>query len=72
MAGADEAELREVLREWEEKRNPVKLLSWKNEDWAEQGSSLKLSVIVTTMAIIYVTFLQKFWDFLIKAKKPNE
>ena len=28
MAGADEAELREVLREWEEKRNPVKLLSF--------------------------------------------
>ena len=69
MAGADEAELREVLREWEEKRNPVKLLSWKNEDWVEQGSSFKLSVIVKAMAMVYVTFFQKFWDFLIK---PNE
>ena len=36
MAGADEAELKEVLREWEEKKKPFlkqycPLLSWKNE-----------------------------------------
>ena len=36
MAGADEAELKEVLREWEEKRKTFlkqycPLLSWKNE-----------------------------------------